>query len=194
MRADRQRIRNPGLFRVFGLVLLVGSGVFGAVVGTFFVMLRRVRGNQDRVRQVMRLRVLRWCNDTIRKSAGGRYSPVALLTHVGRRSGRTYQTPLGAVPQGDGFVLALAYGRQVDWCQNVLAAETCKLAFKGQTYELERPEIVSAPEVEQVWPAWQRMAIRGHGIQDFLWLHEKKQGTPESQQAEPLEHSDQDRG
>ncbi len=186
MHADRQKIRNPGLFRVFGVVLLVLGGIVGAVVGTFFVMLRMVRGNQDRVKQLMRLRLWRWCNDLACKSAGGRHSPLALLTHVGRRSGRTYQTPLGAVPQGDGFVLALAFGRQVDWCQNVLTAETCRLAYKGKTYELERPEIVSAAEVERVWPAWRRMAIRGHGHQDFLWLHEKKQNAPTSQQAEPL--------
>jgi len=83
------------------------------------------------------------------------------------------------------LVLALAFGRQVAWCQNVLTAETGRLAYKGKTYELERPEIVSAAEVERVWPAWRRMAIRGRGHQDFLWLHEKKQNAPTSQQAEP---------
>ena len=186
MHADRQKIRNPGLFRVFGVVLLVLGGIVGAVVGTFFVMLRTVRGNQDRVRQLMRLRFWRWSNDQACKSAGGRHSPLALLTHIGRRSGRTYQTPLGAVPQGDGFVLALAFGHQVDWCQNVLTAGTCKLAYKGKTYELERPEIVSAPEVERVWPTWRRMAILGRGNQDFLRLHEKKENAPAAEQAEPL--------
>ena len=186
MHADRRKIRNPGLSSVFGVVPLVLGGIVCAVVGTFFVMLRTVRGNQDRVRQLTHLRFWRWSNDTARKSAGGPHSPLALLTHVGRRSGRSYQTPLGAVPQGDGFVLALAFGRQVDWCQNVLAAGTCRLAYKGKTCELERPEIVSASEVERVWPAWRRMAVWGRGNQEFLWLHEKKQHAPRPWEAEPL--------
>lgn len=134
----------------------------------------------------MRLRVLRWVNDTARKSAGSRHSPLGLLTHAGRRSGRTDQTPLRPIPQGDGFVLALTYGRQVDWCQNVLAAGTCKVAYKSRIYELDRPEVVSAPEVERVWPAWGRLAIPGRGIQDFLWVHETKRTAAESQQVEPL--------
>ena len=190
MRAETLTIRQPRLCHVFAIVLLVVGGmvgtVLGTVVGMYLLMLRTVQGNQDRVRQVMGLRVLRWVNDAARKSAGRRHSPLGLLTHVGRRSGRTYQTPLRPVPQGDGFVLALTYGRQVDWCQNVLAAGTCKLVYKGQIYELDRPEIVSAPEVERVWPAWGRMALLGRGIQDFLWVHETKHIAAESQQVKPL--------
>jgi deazaflavin-dependent oxidoreductase (nitroreductase family) len=57
-------------------------------------------------------------------------SDFAVLTHIGRRSGRTYQTPLGAHTFGDGVILPLAYGSQTDWYRNVMAAEECTLTGK----------------------------------------------------------------
>ena len=121
------------------------------------------------------MRLLRWYNRRRLKRAGRQRSATAILTHVGRRSGRTYETPLGAAAYGDGFVLSLAYGPGTDWCRNVMAAETGTLAWKGQTYELVRPEIISGPQVLQVWPIWERIALRAAGIQDFLWLRRKKE-------------------
>ncbi|MBV8346577.1 MAG: nitroreductase family deazaflavin-dependent oxidoreductase [Mycolicibacterium sp.] len=78
-------------------------------------------------------------NDFTRKSAGSQRSPFALLTHVGRRSGRTYQTALGACGYGDGLVLPLGQGPQSDRYRNVMASGTAQLAWKGQTHLLERP-------------------------------------------------------
>jgi deazaflavin-dependent oxidoreductase (nitroreductase family) len=107
-----------------------------------------------------------------RRHAGRRHSVTALLTHTGRRSGKTYQTPLGAQPYGDGFVVSLPYGSRTDWCRNVMAAGTCKLAFRGQIYRLERPEIIPAAQVFPTLRVAQRLLLRGGGIRDFLWLHE----------------------
>ena len=140
----------------------------------FFSLPRVVRNHIDAVRRsTTMMRVLRWYNGTRLKRAGTKHSATAILTHVGRRSGRTYETPLGAWAYGDGFVLSLAYGSGTDWCRNVLAARGCTLAWKGQTYELERPEIVSGPGVLRGWPAWERIALRAAEIEDFLWLHRK---------------------
>ena len=36
----------------------------------------------------------------------------AILTHVGRRSGRSYQIPINAFRRGDHYVFALTYGLQ----------------------------------------------------------------------------------
>ncbi len=108
-----------------------------------------------------------------RKSAGTQRSPFALLTHVGRRSGRTYQTSLGACSYGDGFLLPLGYGPQTDWYQNVMAAGSCELAWKGRTYQLDRPEPISGPKVLRAWPLRQRITLQAAGIHDFLYLHLK---------------------
>ncbi len=44
-----------------------------------------------------------------------------LLTHVGRRSGTTYHTPLNVFRRGEGYVFALTYGPDVDWVRNIIA-------------------------------------------------------------------------
>jgi deazaflavin-dependent oxidoreductase (nitroreductase family) len=171
MGSDKQ-IRGPLLFRVGVSVLLALSGAALA----FLSLPRMAKRHMDRVRQSSTMmRVLRWYNGTRLKHAGSQRSATAILTHVGRRSGRTYEAPLGAAPYGDGFVLSLAYGPGTDWCRNVMAAGTSTLAWKGQTYELVRPEIISGPQILQAWPIWERIALRAAGIQDFLWLHRKKE-------------------
>ena len=167
MCADKQ-IGAPRLLRMLVVVLLA---LVGAAVA-FFSLPRVARHQMDQVRQSSTLmRVLRRYNSTRLKRAGRAHSATAILTHVGRRSGRTYETPLGAWAYGDGFVLSLADGSGTDWCRNVIAAGTCTLAWKGQTYELERPQIISGPQVLRAWPIWERVALCAAGIQDFLWLH-----------------------
>ena len=49
------------------------------------------------------------------KSAGGPGASASVVHHVGRTSGRSYSTPVGAVPIDDGFVIALPYGLSADW-------------------------------------------------------------------------------
>jgi hypothetical protein len=50
-----------------------------------------------------------------------------ILTHVGRKSGRVYRTPVNVFRVPDGFLIALTYGRDSEWVQNVLAAGNCQL-------------------------------------------------------------------
>jgi deazaflavin-dependent oxidoreductase (nitroreductase family) len=107
----------------------------------------------------------------ILKMAGGPFSPYAVLTHIGRRSGRTYQTPLGAAPLLDGFVLVLAYGAEADWCRNVLAAGTCTLKWHGQEYRLEKPEIIPASQAIEAFPRWKRFLAVRMGMKQYLWVH-----------------------
>src|SRR6266487_3276261 len=71
-------------------------------------------------------------NPTTLKIAGGRSGVYATVKHVGRRSGRSYTTPVVAQPLGDGFVIPLPYDSSVDWCHNVLAAGTCTLIWNEQ--------------------------------------------------------------
>jgi deazaflavin-dependent oxidoreductase (nitroreductase family) len=158
--------RGIWLSRIVIGVLLGVAGLVGAVLLSSLTP-RVLRRNQDWLRRDL----FRRYNDVNRISAGTPRSLFALLHHVGRRSGRTYETPLGVLPYGDGFLLPLTYGRECDWCRNVFAAGTCTLAWKGQTYELSRPEIIAGPEAMRAWPAWQRIPMRGAGVQEFVWLH-----------------------
>jgi deazaflavin-dependent oxidoreductase (nitroreductase family) len=183
MRADK----HSGRQRIIRVVAVVLLGVGAAVVGVYWLLPRVARRNWDRVRRSdTMMRLSKWYNGARLKRAGSKRSATAILSHVGRRSGRTYETPLGACAYGDGFVLPLAYGSQTDWCRNVMAAGTCTLAWKGHTYELERPEIISGPEVMHTWPAWERIALRTAGIHEFLWLHHAKEQPGPAQQVDSL--------
>jgi deazaflavin-dependent oxidoreductase (nitroreductase family) len=159
-------IRRRGLVGVFVVVV---PAVGGTLLAAVSVLPRMVRRNRD----LLKLGVAQRYNELTRRSAGSGRSPFALLTDVGRRSGRTYQTSLGAYAYGDGFILPLGYGTRTDWYRNVMAAGTCTLAWKDRIYQLERPELISGPEVVRAWPLRQRITLRLAGIDDFLWLHHK---------------------
>src|ERR1700747_688030 len=45
-----------------------------------------------------------------------------ILTHVGRKSGKVYRTPINVFRAPGGFIIALTYGGQSEWVKNVLAA------------------------------------------------------------------------
>src|ERR1700691_6442889 len=45
-----------------------------------------------------------------------------ILTHVGRKSGRVYRTPVNVFRASEGFLIALTYGRESEWVRNVIAS------------------------------------------------------------------------
>ena len=47
------------------------------------------------------------------------------MRHVGRKSGKQYETPIIVQPTAGGFVIELTYGPGVDWYRNVRAAGGC---------------------------------------------------------------------
>jgi hypothetical protein len=55
-------------------------------------------------------------NPAMLKLADRRHVPLAAqIRHVGRKSGRTYVTPVGARRTGEVFVIPLTFGNQSDW-------------------------------------------------------------------------------
>ena len=63
----------------------------------------------------------------------------AIVIHVGRRSGRTYETPVNVFRDGGRYVFALTYGPESDWVRNVLAAGGCRMRTRRKTIELRDP-------------------------------------------------------
>src|SRR6202043_849182 len=68
-----------------------------------------------------------------------------ILTHVGRKSGRVYRTPVNVFRTPEGFLIALTYGRDSEWVKNVLSAGGCHLETRGVRYQLSAPVIVHDP-------------------------------------------------
>jgi deazaflavin-dependent oxidoreductase (nitroreductase family) len=59
-----------------------------------------------------------------------------ILTHVGRKSGRVYRTPVNVFRAPEGFLIALTYGRESEWVRNVVTAGACQLETRGVRYQL----------------------------------------------------------
>lgn len=73
-----------------------------------------------------------------------------IVIHTGRKSGKTYRTPVNAFRKPDGFVFALTYGRDAEWVRNVLAADGCRLETRGRTWRLASPRLYHDPKREAV--------------------------------------------
>src|SRR5258708_19334939 len=64
--------------------------------------------------------------------AGSRRLPLfAVVHHRGRRSGRSYTTPVGARRTADGFVIPLTFGERAAWFRDVQAAGECVIRGRG---------------------------------------------------------------
>jgi deazaflavin-dependent oxidoreductase (nitroreductase family) len=107
-------------------------------------------------------------NRAVRPLAG--YAPgLGVVLHRGRRSGRTYRTPVNVYARGRRYVVALVYGRDADWVKNVTAAEGCELQVRGRRIRLTGPRIVH-DETRRDVPRIVRPALRLLGVNDFLHL------------------------
>lgn len=116
----------------------------------------------------------RIANAIFLRISGGPLRAYSILRHTGRRSGREFVTPLSAYPLGDGFVLAVLYGKvaNIDWCQNVISAGGCVLRTLGQEIRLERPEVIGWDQAIGAFPPLIRFVYRRQGITEFMWLHQ----------------------
>lgn len=77
------------------------------------------------------------------RTAGTLGAYASVIRHVGRTSGRPYETPVGAFASDDGFVIALPYGSDPDWLKNVMAAGTATLVHEGSSHQVDRPELIT---------------------------------------------------
>jgi deazaflavin-dependent oxidoreductase (nitroreductase family) len=92
-----------------------------------------------------------------------------ILTHVGRKSGRVYRTPVNVFRAPEGFLIALTYGRESGWVKNVLAAGGCEVETRGVGYQLFAPTIVHDP-TRRRFPLFVRMMLGIIGANDFIQL------------------------
>jgi deazaflavin-dependent oxidoreductase (nitroreductase family) len=114
-------------------------------------------------------------NPLIVKLAGRRHFHMAAqIRHVGRRSGRTYTTPVSARRSGDMVVIALTFGNQSDWSRNVRSAGGGSIRIEGEDYHVTKPQIMSRKEakplVEAAFGPMERAGLRVLGIKQVMSL------------------------
>jgi deazaflavin-dependent oxidoreductase (nitroreductase family) len=92
----------------------------------------------------------------------------AVIHTTGRKSGKPYATPIAVEPFGDGFIIGLPYGEQVDWCRNVLAAGSATITWHGKDHAVSAPEIIDRAAADPAYSPPLRLALRLFRIKRFL--------------------------
>ncbi len=106
-------------------------------------------------------------NPITRRLAYSAFGHFSLVRHVGRRSGKQYETPIIVSPVKDGFVIELTYGYDVDWHKNVLAAGGCTLIWHGKEYAINKIEPLDTETGLAAYPLSQRLVLRLLGRTHF---------------------------
>lgn len=145
--------------------LIGGIVMFVALTGVVFVA--GMRAKAPPVLNTVR-RLGRATKSLPLRSAGQPGAYASVVYHVGRSSGRPYETPVGAVPTGDGFAIALPYGLNTDWLQNVLASGSARIMNEGKAYRVERPEVVALTVADHYFSAGDQRAHRLFGVEHCL--------------------------
>jgi deazaflavin-dependent oxidoreductase (nitroreductase family) len=105
-------------------------------------------------------------NRLLRGFASRSRGPFAVIRHVGRRSGKPYETTIMVWRMGEGFVIALTYGPKVDWYRNIVAAGGGTLLWHRRVYTIGKPEPIDAKTALTAFPAPFRLILRTLGRQE----------------------------
>jgi deazaflavin-dependent oxidoreductase (nitroreductase family) len=114
---------------------------------------------------------VRYLNPLMLSLAGSPRLPMlAVIYHCGRRSGRSYATPVGARPTADGFVIPLTFGEQANWFRNVQAAGGCVIRWKGVNYAVIEPVVVDWATARSAFYPVERVVMPLIGVEQFVRL------------------------
>ena len=116
------------------------------------------------VQDTPRKRFLWLLNNTLNRvtteiARSGR-GPFSLIRHVGRKSGRSYETPVILAKVPEGFMAELTYGDSVNWYRNVVAAGGCVVVHHRVDYDVSAIESCSAGRGRSAYPAPFRLVLK----------------------------------
>ncbi len=103
--------------------------------------------------------------------AGGRSLRLyGVVHHRGRRSARSYATPVVVRATADGFVIPLAFGEGADWFQNLRAAGGGVIRWNGKEYAVIDPVIIDWPAARSAFSPLLRILAPRVGITRYVRL------------------------
>jgi len=91
----------------------------------------------------------------------------AILSYVGRKSGRQYRTPMNVFKRDNTYVFALTYGSEVQWVKNVQAAGGCEIRTRGRDIRLVEPAIYVDP-TRHLMPLPVRIILGLNDVSEFM--------------------------
>jgi deazaflavin-dependent oxidoreductase (nitroreductase family) len=114
-------------------------------------------------------RLARATNTLMIPLAGGRWNPIfSVVEHVGRRSGRRYAAPIAARRTPSGFVISLAFGAQVDWYRNLVAAAGGTIRWRDREYPVGAPVRIDPGAGLAAFHPIQRFFLRLAGVNGYV--------------------------
>lgn len=102
--------------------------------------------------------------------AGSKVGPFSKLIHKGRKSGKTFHTPVVATYAEDVVIIPLSYGEQVDWLRNILAAGGCEIIYRKKRITTTCPEVVTGEVALSLLPEKRRQLFERFKLEKFLKL------------------------
>lgn len=157
---------------------LVGGGLLLVLLVVGIVFIVGMRRKSPRVLDAVRRFNRGFTNPRVLKSAGTAGKSTSVIRHVGRSSGKPYETPVGAFATGDGFLIALPYGTRSDWLKNVLAQGSAVLLDAGATHEVSHPELVATTDVASELPPGELRTLRMFRVTQCLRLQRADELAP----------------
>ena len=115
-------------------------------------------------------RVNRVFTNRLATPLAGFLPPLALVHHVGRKTGRRHRTPVLAFPVEGGTLTPLPYGIDTDWLLNLRAAGGGELESGGRRAAVENPRVLDAEEAMELVPGLLRPPLRLLSLPGFLVL------------------------
>jgi deazaflavin-dependent oxidoreductase (nitroreductase family) len=106
-------------------------------------------------------------NPILGRVARSAHGPFAIVKHVGRKSGKPYETTIIVFPAADGFVIALTYGPEVDWYRNVLAAGRCEVLWHKKEYLIDAIKPITLHDAEPLLHQPERTILKLVATQHF---------------------------
>jgi deazaflavin-dependent oxidoreductase (nitroreductase family) len=83
----------------------------------------------------------RVATNRVTRLVAGHLPGFGIIIHRGRRSGRSYRTPVNVFHRDGGYTVALTYGGG-DWVKNVIAAGEAELLTRGRAHRVGNPRVV----------------------------------------------------
>ncbi len=118
----------------------------------------------------IRTSVKRFVNPILRNATGLPYGPFAIIRHVGRKSGKTYENPIWVRRAPDGFIIVLTFGPGADWLRNLQAADRGTLYWHKREYVFQPPVFVDAKTANAALPALIKFALGLQGTFQYVKL------------------------
>jgi deazaflavin-dependent oxidoreductase (nitroreductase family) len=92
---------------------------------------------------------------------------MGVITHTGRKTHVRHRTPVMLFRHDNHYVVALTYGRESQWVQNILAEGGGKLKTEGRTLSISHPRLFSDPS-RSAMPLLVRQFLKVLNVSDFL--------------------------